>query len=219
MKSFSISGTVRTGIGTKEANLVRKAGQVPCVIYGASQPVHIAVDAKTVSKVLFTPDTYVVDLNINDQKHLALIQDVQYHGITDAPLHIDFYQISEDKAIEVELPLKLQGSAVGVLTKGGTLYKGARKIRVKGLLKDIPNEVVIDISPLDLHHTVKISDMKMDNIKFVGNPNNILVAVRTTRASVEEPKPGTAAAPAASAAAPAKGAPAKAAPAKAAAKK
>jgi len=191
MKSVSLSGSLRENVGKKDAKKNRRDGKIPCVIYGGKEQLHFVIEEKPLLKVFNTPEVYVIKLNLGDKLYDAIIQDVQYHPVTDRILHVDFLESGENKPVVIAIPIRLHGTAQGVL-KGGKLLKKARKVTVKGLVKDIPDTVEIDISPLDINDSVRISDLKIENVALLDPPTNVLVSVRTARAVVEEAAPAAA---------------------------
>ena len=220
MKSLSINGTLRETLGTKGAKESRKNGQVPCVLYGGKEPIHFAADEPSFKKLIFSTDAYSVKFNIDNKEYNAILKEAQFHPVTDALLHIDFIEILPEKPVEIDIHLQFVGSAVGVVVRGGVLAKSMRKVKVKGLIENIPDIITVDISNLELNHSIKIGDLKRDNLEFIDNPKKVIVAVKTAR-TVEEVAAavtadgaeapvaaGTPAAGAAGAAKPAAGAPA-----------
>ncbi len=203
MKSVSLSGSLRENVGKKDAKMHRREGNIPCVIYGGQEQVHFLVNAKAFSKLLFTPEVNLVKLNLDGKEIDALMQDVQYHPVTDEVLHVDFLQIFPEKPVTIAIPVKETGTPTGVL-KGGKFIKKVRKVKVKALAKDLPDFVTVDISGLDIGDSIKVSDLKADNVLFLDAPTTVIVGVRTARAVVEEAAPGAEEA-AAEGAAPAEG--------------
>jgi large subunit ribosomal protein L25 len=194
MKSVSLSGSPRENVGKKDAKRHRRDGKIPCVVYGGKEQVHFVADEKPLMKIFHTAEVFIVKLDINGKVHDTIIQDVQYHPVTDRILHVDFLEAAENKPVTIAIPIHLHGTSEGVL-KGGRLVKKTRKVIVKGLAKDLPDYVDVDITPLEINDSVKISDLKATaNVVFLDPPTNIVVGVRTARAVVEEVAPGAAAA-------------------------
>jgi len=188
MKTVSMSGSLRTNVGKKDAKMNRAEGKVPCVIYGGKEELHFTLDSKDLDTLLFTPYTFLVDLNIDGRKFTATLQDVQYHPVSDQTLHADFLQVTVGKPIIVHLPLRVEGNSPGVL-RGGKLIKKFRKLKVKGLSEHMPEEVVINISKMEIEDTIRISDIKIPNIEILEVPGKMVVTVASTRA-VEPTTPG-----------------------------
>jgi len=189
MKTVSLSGSLRESVGKKDAKKLRREFKVPCVMYGGKEQVHFLTDEKLFSKLIFTPHVFIVNLNIDGNEHNTIIQDLQYHPVTDRILHADFLKVSDDKLITIAVPVKLTGAPKGVL-KGGRLIKKARKLKISALLKDLPDEIEINISDLDIGDSVKISDLSRDNINFLDAARNVVVGVRSARAVVEAVEEG-----------------------------
>jgi large subunit ribosomal protein L25 len=223
MKSVEITGKVRALDVTKaELKATRKAEQVPCVLYGGEKPVHFSADLSSFKSLIYSPESYLVNLDIDGQKVLAVLQDSQYHPVNDSLLHVDFLQISENKPVVIEVPVKVTGTSPGVLA-GGKLQVKLKKLKVKALPKNLPDNVVVDISGVLIGKSVKVEALDAKEFEFVTSGNAVVVAVRVTRASAQEEAAAkaAAAAPAAKggAKAPAAAAKAPAAAAKAPAKK
>ncbi|NQV02044.1 MAG: 50S ribosomal protein L25, partial [Bacteroidia bacterium] len=163
MKQVSLSGTLRAYVGKKDAKKLRREFKVPCVMYGGKEQVHFLIDEKLFSKIIFTPSVFIIKLNIDGAEHNAIIQDLQYHPVTDRILHVDFLEVFDDKPITIAVPVKLAGTPEGVL-KGGRLITKARKLKISALLKNIPDVIDINISNLDIGDSIKISDLFRDNI-------------------------------------------------------
>lgn len=213
MKSVEITGKARALDVTKaQLKATRKAEQVPCVLYGGEKPVHFTSPLSSFRALIYSPESYLVNLDIDGQKVQAVLQDSQYHPVTDELLHVDFMQISDDKPVVIDVPVKVTGTSPGVLA-GGKLQVKLKRVKVKALPKNLPDNVVVDISGVALGKSVKIEALKTEGYDFVTSANAVVVAVRVTRASAQEE-----AAAKAAAAAPAKGG-AAAKPAAAAAKK
>lgn len=188
MKTVSMSGSLRANVGKKDAKMNRAEGKVPCVIYGGKEELHFTLNGKDLDTLLFTPYTFLVDLNIDGKKFTATLQDVQYHPVSDQTLHADFLQVTAGKPIVVYLPLRIEGNSPGVL-RGGKLIKKFRKLKVKGLSDHMPEEITLNISKMEIEDTIRISDIKIPNIEVLEVPGKMVVSVASTRA-VEPTVPG-----------------------------
>lgn len=211
MKTLTISGTIRKNKGSKDAHELRKAGNVPCVLYGGKEQLFFSVEEKQFSKLLYSPDAYLVNLELEGKKVNAIVQDSQFDRITDQILHVDFMEATPGKALNVKIPVLTTGNAPGV-KKGGKLAIKIRQLHVNGQVEDIPDHVTLNVDNLDLGQSIKVKDLGYPKLKFLDPANAAVVSVKMTRVAEETPAAGaaaataTAAAPAAGAAAPAAGA-------------
>ncbi len=188
MKSVSISGSLRENVGKKDAKAQRNKGMIPCVIYGGKDQKMFVVDEREFKNLLYTPEVRYAEVNINGDVRKAIVQETQFHAITDKLMHVDFLEVVDGKPITIDLPFKVKGTSPGVL-KGGMLKKRVRKLKVRGLLENIPEEIVADISNLDINDMTKIADIHIDNLEIVDNPNKVILQVvptRGTAAAAEE---------------------------------
>jgi len=183
MKTATISGTPRTGLGKKDTKAVRLAGNVPCVLYGATDQIHFSADSREFKKVLFTPEVFTIDLSIDGKNYRATLQDTQFHPISDELIHADFLAINDANPISIAVPVKVTGNSVGVRS-GGKLVVKTRKVRVKALPANLPDSINVDISDLNIGQSVKIQDIKLENVAILAAPNVVLVSVNTTRAAM-----------------------------------
>jgi len=206
MKTLSINGTTRENSGTKDAIKMRKEGNVPCVLYGGSEELKFLVNEKQFSKLLYTPDAYLVSLDINGKQAKAIVQEAQFDKLTDKILHVDFMEAVPGKYLTVKIPVVTHGSPIGV-KKGGKLQTKIRRLTVKGLVDDLPDHITLEVAHLELGQSILIKELKNDKLKFLDPQNAAVVTVRTTReAEAAAPVAGATATPAAGAAAPAAGA-------------
>ncbi|UPT66048.1 MAG: 50S ribosomal protein L25/general stress protein Ctc [Sphingobacteriales bacterium JAD_PAG50586_3] len=182
MKTATISGSPRTGLGKKDTKAIRNQGLVPCVLYGAADQVHFAADSREFKKVLFTPEVFTIDLAIDGKNYKATLQDTQFHPISDELIHADFLAINDATPISIAIPVKVTGNSVGVRA-GGKLVIKTRKVRVKALPANLPDSINVDISDLSIGQSVKIQDLKIENVTILAAPNVVLVSVNTTRAA------------------------------------
>ena len=180
MKSVSMSGSLRVSVGKKDAKAQRKQGLVPCVMYGGEKQLQFVVPEIQFKDVIFTPDVKYVELELDSNKYITIIQDTQWHPITDKLLHVDFLEVDEKREITIGIPVQIIGTSPGVL-RGGKLVKKYRKLKVKGLLNNLPEKIEIDISPLDINDTIKVSDIQLSNITIMENPGAIIASVASTR--------------------------------------
>lgn len=185
MKRVSMSGSPRENVGKKDAKAQRRAGNVICVMYGGEEQVSFTLPGKKFDKIIFTPEVYVIDLEVGDKKYVALLQDVQYHPVSDSVLHADFLQVTDEKEVSVAIPVRLTGTAVGV-TNGGRQALNMRKVNLKGLINNIPEEISIDVSPMKIGDSVQIKTLSIDGVSFLDNPSNVVVSVRTARGAAED---------------------------------
>lgn len=201
MKTVSISGSPRANVGKKDAKALRRAGNVPCVLYGGKEQVAFYAQESAFKKLVYTPDVHIVNLDINGVKTDAIMQDIQFNPVTDRIAHIDFLQIVAGKAVTMNVPISCTGTAVGV-REGGKLQVKMRTIKAKGLIEKMPEKISLDVSNMKIGDTVRVGDLKYDGISFLESENVTVVAVRVTRNVAEE----TPAATTAAAATPAAGA-------------
>ena len=186
MKSLTIKGTKRVGLKKQELKKLRADGNVPCVLYGGKENVHFSTTALELRDLVYSPQVYTVNLDVNGE---------QFHPVTDKIQHVDFLQLHPDKAVSIAVPVAVKGSAEGV-KQGGKLIQKMRKMQISALPANLPDAIEIDVTTLGIGQAVKVSNIQRDNITLLDSPNNIIVAVRTTRNVVEE-SPAAAAAPAA----------------------
>ncbi len=182
MKTLELNGSIRTDLGKKATKALRKAEMVPCELYGGGENLHFSVSEKDLNKLLFTPETFVVKFKVGKKEFLAVMREVQFHPVQDNPLHVDFFQIKEDVAFEVELPVKVEGFAKGVQA-GGKLAVSLRKLKVKGLMKDLPEYLNIDVTELDLGKSIQVGELSFDKIELLNAKNAVVVQIRLTRAA------------------------------------
>jgi len=188
MKTVSMSGSLRENVGKKDAKKNRAEGKVPCVLYGGKNELHFAVTEKDFGPVIFTPYSHVINLSIAGKEYQTILQDVQYHPVTDKILHVDFLELQPGKPVVVSLPIRIEGVSEGVL-RGGKLVKKFRKLKVKALPKDLPEEIKVSITGMEIDDVIKVSDITLDKVVFLDAPSSLVVSVVSTRA-VEEEVPG-----------------------------
>ncbi|MBM78397.1 MAG: 50S ribosomal protein L25/general stress protein Ctc [Crocinitomicaceae bacterium] len=185
MKTVSLSGSSRENVGKKGAAELRKQERIPAVLYGGQQQVHFSISENEAKKLVFTPNVYLIDLEVNGKKVKAIVQETQIHPVTDRILHIDFFEVNETNPFKVKLPVKLEGFARGV-RNGGRLRQNFRRLQVMGLVNDMPEDVTIDITSLRIGHKKRVSDLSISGLKFLDPANAVVVGVQTARAAVED---------------------------------
>ena len=185
MKSITINGSQRESVGKSSTKALRNAGKVPCVVYGGEKPVHFSADEISFSKLVYTPNAHTVIISLDGKEEInAVIQDIQFHPVTEKILHIDFFQLFENKEINMTIPVKFSGNAPGVRLEGGLLFKNKRKLYVKALPKNLPDFISVDLSNLNLNDKVTIQDLLNDNYSFLHPENMVVCQVKMSRASM-----------------------------------
>ncbi|MBH45851.1 MAG: 50S ribosomal protein L25/general stress protein Ctc [Flavobacteriaceae bacterium] len=185
MKSITIKGSKRESVGKVATNALRNADKVPCVLYGGENPVHFSANELDFSKLVYTPSAHTVVLDIEgDQKINAILQDIQFHPVSDKILHVDFYQLFDDKEVSMDIPVTIEGSAPGVMLEGGTLVVSNRKLKVRALPNNLPDFITVDISELKLGGKISVIDLEADAFTILHPDNTVVCKVRTSRASM-----------------------------------
>ena len=180
MKSITIQGTKRESVGKKSTKALRDAELVPCVVYGGEQPINFSTPEKSFKNLVYTPDAHTVVIELEGKKIDAVLQDIQFHPITDKILHADFYQLSADKPVVMEVPVRITGRAKGVLA-GGVLRQSFRKLRLKAIPANLPDEIVVDVTPLKIGNKLYVGDIKNDQYTFLHPDNAVVAAVKMSR--------------------------------------
>ena len=184
MKSITINGSKRESVGKSSSKALRNAGQIPCVLYGGEGPIHFSAPELAFSKLVYTSNAYTVVIALGEKEQFsAIMQDIQFHPVTDKILHIDSYQLFEDKQISIDIPVKLNGNAIGVRL-GGNLQRNKRKLRVKALPTNLPDSIEIDISELNIGDKVYITELSNENYEFLHPDNTVVCQVRRARAAM-----------------------------------
>ncbi len=180
MKKVSLSGSLRENVGKKDAKSNRRNGLVPCVMYGGDKQIHFTVNEVKLSKIVWTPEVNLVELDLDGNTYQAIIQDLQFHPVLDTVLHVDFLQVIEDKPFNAVLPVQTVGKSPGV-AKGGRLFLFRRKLKVRGLLKDMPEKIEVDISNLDITEGIKVNEMKQEGLSFLDPKSEVVVTIKAAR--------------------------------------
>jgi len=185
MKSITIKGSERESVGKVATKALRNAGMVPCVIYGGNQPVHFTAEEKAFKNLVYTPNAHTVVVELESGiKVEAILQDIQFHPVSDKILHIDFYQLNGDKEIAIEVPVNIIGKSKGVMT-GGVLTLNQRRLKVKALPKNLPDFITVDISNLEMGNKLYVTKLANDNYKFMHTDNTVVCQVRVSRAAMK----------------------------------
>jgi large subunit ribosomal protein L25 len=204
MKTVEIIGYRRANLGKADSQNLREEGLVPCVLYGGNEQIHFYSPMILFRDLVYTNEAHFVHFNIEGEEGQAILQEVQFHPVSEIILHADFLRIGEDRKIKMNIPIRFTGIAKG-LSKGGTLVGKKNALKVYGFPKDMPDHIDVDVTELDFHHAVKVGDMKIANLEFLDPKQSSIAVVEVPRAAkmaAEE----AAAAPAEGAAAPAAGA-------------
>ena len=181
MKTIQVKAVKRENYGKKAAKAVRREGQIPAVLCGG-ETVSFSVDPREIKPLIYTPNSYIVDLEIDGKTEKAVLRDVQFHPIREEILHMDFYRVQPGKPVAISIPVRLTGNAEGVKI-GGKLVLSARKLTVSAQLDKLPDELVIDVTPLGVGKTIFVGDLNFDGVKFLTPATTAVCAVRVTRAS------------------------------------
>jgi len=184
MKTVSLSGSLRESVGKKDAKKHRREGRIPCVLYGGKEQIAFVLQELDFNKLIFTSEVFLLNMDIDGTEHLAILQDVQYHPVTDKVLHADFLEVNEKMPITIKIPVEFYGNVPGVIA-GGRLIKKMRKVIVKGLISEMPDTIKVDMSGLNIGDNIKIKDLSGDNLTFLDHDNAVVVLVKTAR-GIEE---------------------------------
>ena len=189
MKEIRLEGTKRTETGKKATKLLRREGLVPCNVYGEKkgenglpEALSFAVSMKDLRKIVYTPHIYVVNLVIDGESHTAVLKELQFHPVTDAVLHVDFFEVNEEKPLTIGIPVKLNGLAQGV-RDGGRINLSIRKINVRAPYQTIPEHLDIDVTNLRLGKSLRVGDLSFEGLELVTPADVVVCSVKTTRAS------------------------------------
>ncbi len=184
MKSITIKGSERESVGKVATKALRNAGLVPCVLYGGNQAVHFSAAEIAFKNLVYTPNAHTVVIDLGTKSFNAVLQDIQVHPVSDKILHIDFFELFDDKEITMEVPVKITGVSKGVLA-GGVLRLNTRKLKVKALPKNLPDFVELDITSLEMGNKVYVTKLVSDSYKLIHPDNTVVAQVRVSRAALK----------------------------------
>ena len=183
MKTASLSGSSRESVGKKDASQLRLNNRVPAVLYGGGEQKHMSIAELDLSKIIVNPDVFQIDLDVDGTVHKCIIQEVQFHPVTERIVHVDLLQVIDGKTVRVELPLRTTGTAQGVID-GGRIQMLFRRLPVSGLIQDLPEAITVDISDLVIGSSARVRDIEVPNCKVLLNESALLVACKRTRAAM-----------------------------------
>ncbi|MFA6127415.1 MAG: 50S ribosomal protein L25/general stress protein Ctc [Bacteroidales bacterium] len=180
MKTFDLKGTLRKELGKKATKKVRKEDSIPCVLYGIGEPIHFIANEKEYGKVIYTASSYQINLDIDGTVYPAIMREIQFHPVSDRPIHIDFIRIADGKPVIVSIPVRLEGFAKGV-QQGGKLKLEMRRVTVKGIIDTIPDELLLDVTNIEVGQSIKVRDLSYPEFEILDPKNAVLASVKTTR--------------------------------------
>ena len=181
MKSIAISGSHRENVGKRDAKELRYQGLVPAVLYGGKEQYHFSVSAADLKPAIYTPDIHFIDLEIDGKKFKAILQDAQFHPLTDQVRHVDFLELHDNKPVALNIPIKLTGTSPGVRA-GGKLVQKLRSLRVKALPNDLPQYIEVSLEPLEVGNSVRVGNVQVENGTILNNSDDTIVSVIMSRA-------------------------------------
>jgi len=184
MKTIEIKGSFRTELGKKSSKQSRKTGNVPCVIYGKEENIHFQAPELSFKNLVYTPEAHLVKLIIDSKEFNVVLKDMQFHPVSDKILHADFIEIFDNKPVVIGIPIKITGDSVGVIA-GGKLSIKRRNLKVKGLPKDLPEHLTIDITNLKIHEGIKVGDLTFDKIELLDPKKSMVLTIATSRVAAK----------------------------------
>ena len=184
MKSITIQGTKRESVGKKSTKALRDAELVPCVVYGGEETLNFSAEEKSFKGLVYTPEAHTVSIEVDGKTISCILQDIQFHPLTDKILHADFYQMSDDKPVVMEVPVRLTGRSKGVVA-GGSMRQSFRKLKVKAIPANLPDEIVVDVTPLKIGSKLYVGDVKAEGFIFMHPDNAVVVAVKMSRTAAK----------------------------------
>lgn len=185
MKSITIKGSKRESVGKKATRALRNADMVPCVIYGGDKPLSFSAHELAFKNLVYTPNAHTVVIELEGEKINAILQEIQFHPVTDRILHIDFYQIFDDKEVTVEIPVHVTGNSRGVRS-GGVLRIVTRKLRIKALPQNLPDFIEADITDMRIGNKMYVTAIKSDDYKVMHTDNTVICQIRTSRTAIAD---------------------------------
>ncbi len=184
MKTFEIKVKKRVATGKGSTRVLRKNDNVPCVMYGGENQFHFYTHENSFIKLVYTPEVHIVEIDIEGDKHKAVIQDIQFHPVSDKIQHIDFIEVFEDNPVTVNIPIKLTGSSIGI-KNGGKLRQKRRTLKIKGLVKHLPDILPLDISDVDVGDVIKVGDLVYDHLELLDPHRSMVVSVISSRLAMK----------------------------------
>jgi large subunit ribosomal protein L25 len=186
MKSITIKGSQRESVGKVSTKALRNAGKVPCVLYGGEKPLHFSADELSFKKLVYTSNAYTAVIELEGgETFKAVLQDIQFHPVTDKILHIDFYQLFADKAVTMKIPVRLEGNSPGVRNGGRLLFR-KRKLSIKALPDLLPDFITIDISQLKIGNTIAVETLLSNDFTILHPDSTAVVQVKASRNAIED---------------------------------
>lgn len=185
MKTIEVKGHLREAVGSKTAKQLRREGQVPCVVYGGGENIHFHADERDLNKLVYTPDVYLITLDLGGKKVKAVLREAQYHPVTDKTVHMDFVEVVSGKPVALKLPVSLVGNSIGV-KNGGVLRRNAKTLYVKGMVEDLPDTITIDITKMRIGESKKVGDLNIPGTEILEAANRVVVAIKTSRKAVAD---------------------------------
>ena len=186
MKTVTLSGSLRASVGKTDATALRNKGMVPCVIYGGKEQLHFFADQREFKNVIYTPDTNLVEIKLGDKSFKTVLQEAQFHKINDKLIHADFLEVTDDKPVTVQLPVKITGTQPEGVKNGGILVLNLRKLKVKGLLSKFPQRIEVNAEKLDIGKSISAGEIQIEGISILHPKNISVVSIITSRAVIEE---------------------------------
>lgn len=185
MKSTVVKASLRNDAGKKAANSIRKEGMVPAILYGGNEQKLLQIDERQFNHIVYTPNVYLIDLDVDGEVTRAILQDIQFHPVTDKVTHADFLMITDDSPVVISIPIKTLGNARGVIN-GGKLNINRRRLKVKGLPSALTDNIEINIAPLRIGQSIKVKEIQVEGLQFLDPPNDVVISVKTSRTAVAE---------------------------------
>lgn len=184
MKSITIQGTKRETVGKKSTKALRDAELVPCVVYGGAETLNFSAEEKSFKGLVYTPEAHTVSIEVDGKTIPAVLQDIQFHPLTDKILHADFYQLADDKPVVMEVPVRITGRSKGVVA-GGAMRQSFRKLKIKAIPANLPDEIVVDVTPLKIGSKLYVGGIKTEGFTFMHPDNAVVVAVKMSRTAAK----------------------------------
>ena len=184
MKIAQLSGSARTNVGKKDAKLTRNSGQVPCVLYGSGEQTHFSVKIIDIERLIYSPEVFQFELNIDGKKAMAVVRELQQHPVKGNIQHVDFLQLEDNRPVKVALPVRITGSAKGVIS-GGKLMQAYRNLNVIGLPGVIPDAITLDVTSLKIGRSIRVGQVNIEGVTILDPHSSVVVSVRMARGAVK----------------------------------